>query len=83
MLGGSFEVEVFSTPESPEANISVVENHDGPEPYKFKLLAPALVRHEARAPEADAIIRCNLVKNAYCKHKALPAGRHYYQEDSI
>ncbi len=46
---GSFEVNDFSPSEPPEADISVVEDHGGPEPYQFELLAPATVMLEAGA----------------------------------
>lgn len=39
---GSFEVEDFSSPKHPEADISVVEDHAGPKPYQFELLVPGL-----------------------------------------
>ncbi len=44
-----------SNTESPEADISVVGDHSGPEPYHFKPLAPALVMPEARALGAKAV----------------------------
>lgn len=38
---GSFQVEDLSPPEFPEVNISVEEDHGGPDPYQFVPLAPA------------------------------------------
>lgn len=37
----------FSSLASSEAAISLVEDHGGPEPYQFELLAPAIVMHKA------------------------------------
>lgn len=37
----------FSSLASSEAVISLVEDHGGPEPYQFELLAPAIVMHKA------------------------------------
>ncbi len=55
---GSFEVDDFSPPESPEADINVVEDcGEGPEPYVFEPLAPAPVMPEDGA-EAMLSLTC-------------------------
>lgn len=40
---------------SPEADISVVEDHGGPEPYQFKPLASAPIMPKAGALGAEAM----------------------------
>ena len=61
LLLGSFWVGGLYPPESPEADISMLEDHDGPEPYLFEPLAPALVMPEARALEAQSVVRIALL----------------------
>lgn len=52
---GSLEVEGFSPSESPEADISVVEDHGGPESHQFKPLAPAPVHQKVEMSKAGAL----------------------------
>ena len=62
MLQGSFAVEVFYPPESPETDIIVGEHHQGPEP-----LAPAPVMPYGRALRNELVVRSTHAKNADCK----------------
>ena len=50
-------VDVFSPPESPILDISVVEDHSGPELDQCHLFAPAPVIPEARAVRAKHVVR--------------------------
>ena len=55
MLEGSFEVKIFSTLVSPEAEVSVVEDMGGPESDQFQPLAPAPVIPRIGALEVEHI----------------------------
>ena len=60
MLEASLEVEIFTTPESPKADISGVEEHGGPTLYQFKLLATAPVMPGAGSLGGKHVIKIAL-----------------------
>lgn len=50
----------FSSLASSEAAISLVEDHGGPEPYQFELLAPAIVMHKALSLSLPLSASCQI-----------------------